>query len=41
MPGAIAGGNYDMLSRGRAFWHFDGDAFLDGDVVLRVVSVVD
>lgn len=41
MPGAVAGGDYDLLSHGRAFWHFDGDAFLDGDVVLHVVSVVE
>lgn len=41
MPGTIVGGNFQALEDGRATWSFEGKELVQGDVVLRVVSVLD
>jgi len=41
LPGVLVGGNFHASEGSRASWSFDGTELLEGDVVLRAVSVLE
>ncbi len=42
MPGIVVGGNYDRCdSPSKITWSFKGEALLEGDAILRVVSILE